>query len=164
VSLLGLSALLPRWAGTPEWLSNRVILCGAVALALLVLSLLLKGLQKVLFLLIIAVACLGLYWLAQDTWHRKNDVLPPQLALEFDGLARRVLVDRDAQAAWKSVQAEWSQLTGEAKLRLQAGGDEARAAVARRLDAKAAELRHQSKKAAAAEVAALRSKVEPNEN
>jgi hypothetical protein len=59
------------------------------------------------------------------------------------------------------LQSEWGRWTGEAKTRLAAGGDEARATIAKRLDVKAAELRKQGKKAAAEELARMREKVAP---
>lgn len=155
-------AAVPGWPGAPEWLTTRVAACAVVVVALAVLSLLLKGLQKVITLLIAATIVLGAVWLAQDAFGTRASILPAELEAELDGLAARALENPDAEAAWESAQKEWSRWTGEARAKLSAGGDEARAAVARQVEAKAAELRKQNKKAAADELLRLRNKVMPS--
>ena len=155
------AALLPAWPGAPEWLSTRVLACIVAAVGLAILSLVLKGVQKVITLLIALAVVLGGVWFVQDAWMGGDAILPPELAAELDGIANRALANPDAKAAWESLQAEWERLSKEAKARLAAGGDEARASVAKRLDGKAAELRKQGKKAAAEELARMREKVSP---
>ena len=160
-TFLFIAASLPAWPGAPEWLSTRVLACIVAAVGLAILSLVLKGVQKVITLLIALAVVLGGVWFVQDTWLGREAILPPELAAELDGIADRVLANPEAKAAWGSVQAEWDRLSKEAKARLAAGGDEARESVAKRLDAKAAELRKQGKKAAAEELARMREKVSP---
>jgi hypothetical protein len=155
------AATHPVWPGAPEWLSTRVLACAAAAVGLAILSLLLKGMQKVITLLMAFAIVLGGVWLVQDAWLAKEQILPPELAAELNGIADRALANPDARAAWVSVQAEWDRLSKEAKARLSAGGDDARATVAKRIDAKATELRKQGKKAAAEELNRMREKVAP---
>jgi hypothetical protein len=157
------AALLQAWPGAPEWLSTRVLACAIVAIGLAVLSLLLKGVQKVIALLIAAAVVLGGFWFVQDAWTAREEILPPELAAELNGLAAQALQNRDAKAAWASMQSEWIRWTGDSRARLVSGGDPARAAIARRLETKAAELRRQGKKAAAEELARLGAKVAPTE-
>jgi hypothetical protein len=155
------SALFSGLPGAPEWLSTRVLACGIVAIGLLILSLMLRGLQKVIGFLVIGVIAVGSYWFVQDHGSGAAAVMPPELAAELEGMAARGLENPEAKAAWDVIQKEWAQLTGQARARLAAGGDQARAAVARRMDAKSAELRRQGKKTAAEELARLREKVSP---
>ena len=152
---------VPFWADAPEWLSTRVIACVVAAVGLAVLSLLLKGVQKVITLLIAAAIVLGGFWLMQDAWKERAQLLPPELAKELDSLADKALENKEAVAAWEALQKEWAHWSGEAKARLAAGGDPARETIAKRIDAKAAELRRQGKKAAAEELSRLRQKVTP---
>lgn len=126
-----------------------------------VLAVILKGLQKVITLLIALGIVLGGYWLAQDAWVGHPEAVPSELGLELDALAARVLENKDAQAAWEAAQKEWEHWTGEAKARLTAGGEAAREAIAKRLDTKVTELRKQGKKTAAEELARMRQKVDP---
>lgn len=128
---------------------------------LAVLAVILKGLQKVITLLIAIGIVLGGYWLAQDAWTGQPETLPSELGLELDALAARVLENKDAQAAWDAAQKEWEHWTGEAKARLAAGGEAARETIAKRLDSKVTELRKQGKKTAAEELARMRQKVDP---
>jgi hypothetical protein len=156
-------ALLPAWPGAPDWLSTRVLACGVAAVALAILSLILKGVQKVITLLIALLVVLRGIWFIQDAWMVREEILPPELAAELNGVAARALETPDARAAWRNIQGEWTHWTGEAKARLAAGGDDARASIARRLDAKASELRRQGRKSAADELARMREKVTPTE-
>ena len=161
--LLISAAFHPAWRGAPEWLSTRVLACGVAAIGLAILALLLKGVQKVITLLIALLVVLGGVWFIQDAWVVRAEILPPELAAELNATAEHALENPDAKAAWKAVQAEWARAEGEARKRLTAGGDDARAAIGRRLQTKAAELRRQGKKAAAEEVARLAQKVAPRE-
>ena len=156
-------AFLSGFAGTPEWLSNRVLICAIVAAGLLVLLLLLKGLQRTIAVLLAFVVVLGGYWLVQDAWFSKRGVLPPELHTELNGLAAQCLHHPGAIAAWSSVQKEWETLPSRARARLSSGGDEARAAIAKRLEERAGELRRQGQKAAADQLTLFRRKVSPVE-
>jgi hypothetical protein len=154
-------ALLSGLPGAPEWLSTRVFACGIAAVGLLILALIMRGLQKVITFLVVGLIALGGYWFVQDQRPPGAKVMPAELAAELERMATRGLEHPDAKAAWETVRKEWERLTGDARARLAAGGDPARSAVARRIDAKAVELRRQGKKAAADELARLREKVAP---
>ena len=153
---------LPAWTGAPDWLSTRVFACGIAAIGLAVLALALKGMQKVITLLMAAALILGAVWFVQDKWKDRQDVLPPDLAVELNALAERTLKSAESRAAWEDLQSGWLRLHGNARARLAGGGDPARAAVAKGLDAKAAELRRNGKKAASEELTRLRTKVAPS--
>ena len=155
------SALLSRLPGAPEWLSTRVFACGVAAVALLILALLMRGLQKVITFLVMGLIALGAYWFLQDRRSPESNVMPAELAAELERMAAGGLESPDAKAAWEGMWKEWERLSGDARARLAAGGDQARAAVARRIEAKAGELRRQGKKAAADELVRFREKVVP---
>jgi hypothetical protein len=138
-----------------------VAACVAIAVALLVFSFLLKGLQKLITFAAVGALILGVYWLSQDVIGQRATPVPPALKTELDGLAARTLESPEAKSAWADLQREWTRLTGVARERLRKGGDEARTAIAQRLDARAAELRQSGKKSAAAELERLRGKVAP---
>jgi hypothetical protein len=154
-------ALLSGLPGAPEWLSTRVIACGVAAAGLLILALVMRGLQKVITFLVIGLIALGVYWFVQDQRSPRVQVMPTELAAELERMAAMGLENPDARAAWETVRREWERLTGDARARLAGGGDSARSAVARRIEAKAVELRRQGKKAAADELVRLREKVAP---
>ncbi len=154
-------AALSGLSWVPGWVSQKVILCGAAAVGLLVLSLLLRGAQKVITLLIAAALVAGGGWLVQDAWPRYRGVLPPELSAELENLASRALQAPQSKAAWASIQREWSQLQAEPRAKLAAGGEGARKAVAARLDAKIADLRREGNKPAADELTHLRDKLQP---
>ncbi len=154
-------AALSGLSWVPEWVSQKVVLCGVAAIGLLVLSLLLRGAQKVITLLISAALVVGGGLLIQDAWPRYRGVLPPELSAELESLANRALQAPQSKAAWASIQREWSQLKEEPRAKLTAGGDAARKAVAARLDAKIAELRREGNKPAADELTHLRDKLQP---
>jgi hypothetical protein len=156
-------SVLGPWAGAPEWLSMRVFVCGAVAVGLAAVSLLLKGMQKVITLLIAGTLVLGAVWLLEDAWAGRDRILPPELATELDSLARQGLKSAEAQAAWQRLKSEWAAWTGDARSRLAAGGDGARKAVALSVENKAAELRRLGKKSAADELMRFRAKLAPSE-
>ena len=149
-----------EWLEGISWASPRVVLCGAVGVVLLVLALLLRGLQKVIMIAAVLSLLLGGYWWFHERWGAP-DVVPRELQAELDRVADRSLKDAEARAAWDTVKREWGHLSGKTKERLLAGGDPARAAIAQRLEAKAAELRKQGKKAAAEEVVKFRREVDP---
>jgi hypothetical protein len=161
--LLFSAAFHPAWPGAPDWLSTRVLVCGIGAIGLAILALVLKGVQKAITLTIALLVVLGGVWFVQDAWAVRAEILPPELAAELNGAAGRALENPDAKAVWKSLQAEWSRWDKQARNRLAAGGDDARAAIRRRLETKAAELRRQGKKAAAEEVTRFGEKVAPRE-
>jgi len=154
-------ALLSGLPGAPEWLSTRVLACGVGVVVLLILALVMRGLQKVISVLVIGLIALGVYWFTQDKRSPGPKVMPAELAAELQRMAEGGLENPDAKAAWESMVREWGRLNGDARARLAAGGDQARKAVARRIEAKAGELRRQGKKAAAEELVRLREKVAP---
>jgi hypothetical protein len=163
ISLFHSATTLPAWAGAPEWLSTRVLICAIVAVALAFLGLVLKGMQKIITLLVAAVLILGIAWFVQDTWTGQRGVVPPELSAELNGLAQQALKNPEAKAAWARIQSEWTRLSGDSRARLTVGGDRARMAIAKDLDAKAAELRRNGKKSAADELMRLRSKLVPTD-
>jgi hypothetical protein len=145
----------------PPWMTTRAGACVAIAVALLVFSFVLKGLQKLITFAAVGALILGVYWFSQDAFSQRTNNLPPALKTEVDGLAARTLESTEAKSAWADLQRELTRLTGAARERLRKGGDEARTTIAQRLDAHAAELRRAGKKSAAAELDRLRGKVKP---
>ena len=154
-------ALLSGLPEAPEWLSTRVFACGVAVVGLLILALVMRGLQKVISVLVAGLIALGTYWLVQDQGSPRAKVIPPELAAELERMAEGELKNPDARAAWEAMVREWGRLNGDARARLAAGGDQARTVVARRIETKAGELRRQGKKTAAEELVRLREKVAP---
>ncbi len=150
---------VPGWV--PEWVSPRVLLCAAAAICLLILSLLLRGVQKIITLLIATALVAGIFWLIQDAWPHARSVLPAELSTELETLANRALQAPQSKAAWAGIQREWDKLKDEPRAKMAAGGEGARKAVAARLDTKIAELRREGNKTAAEELTHLREKVQP---
>jgi hypothetical protein len=149
------------FAALPDWLSGRVLACGIAAVLLLFIALFLRGLQKIVMLVLCVVLAIGAFWLVQDTIARNKNVLPPALAVELDGLANRALESPAAKSAWKAIQTELPRVAGDVRERLAAGGDQARKTIANRLEAKAAELRKAGKRDSADELMQLRAKIAP---
>ena len=136
------------WQGL---LTDKVIACGAAAVALLVISLLLRGLLKVLTLALVVVLALGTFWFVRDAWTHRSELLPR----EWTALADKTLENAKSRTAWRSVQTELTRLSSETKTRLAAGTDDARRTVLTKLEAKARELRKDGNKAEAADLERL---------
>jgi hypothetical protein len=145
------SALFP---GAPEWLSSKALLCGAAAIGLFVLSLLLRGLQKVVLLLLAVVLIAGAFWFLRDAWRNKDKFLPPAVAARLDALADKTLRSPQALAAWDSAKAQFAKLTspsGESEPR-----ENRDQVIAEELATRAANLRRQGHKTAADELLRFR--------
>ncbi|MEO6741718.1 MAG: hypothetical protein ABIP20_15855, partial [Chthoniobacteraceae bacterium] len=145
------AAAAPHAEGWRHWVSDKVLACGAAAVALFVLSLLLRGLLKVLSLVLVIVLIAGAFWFLRDTWRHRAELLPH----EWTALADRTLESPKAQIAWQSVQAELGHLSASARERLAAGTDSARRNVQAKLEAKARELRKEGSSAEADQIAHL---------
>jgi hypothetical protein len=154
-------AVLGFFEKLPAWFSTRVGVCVFVAVALLVFSFLLRGLQKLATIAAVGALVLGVYWFSQDVFAPRSAPLPAALQTELNGLAARTLDSPEAKVAWAELQREWTKLSGAARERLVKGGDAAREAIAQRLDARASEFRQAGKKGAAEELQRLRGKVAP---
>ena len=120
-----------------DLLTDKVIVCGVAVVALLLLSLLLRGLLKLISLALVLVLAAGMFWFLRDAWSHRSEILPA----EWVGAADRTLQSPKARAAWRSVQSELSHLSSDARKRLAGGTDDARRTLIDRLDAKARELR-----------------------
>jgi len=105
--------------------------------ALLVLSLLLRGLLKILTLLIVLVLAAGIFWFLRDGVGARSGLLPR----EWTVLAERTLDSAKAREAWRSVESELNQLSANAREHLTAGTDGARRTLQAKIEAKARELR-----------------------
>ena len=128
-----------------------MLACGIAAVALLVLSLLLRGLLKVITLLLVVVLVAGVFWFLRDGLGTPSDALPH----EWTKLAEHTLDSQKARDAWKSVQAELAKLSTDARSRLSAGTDDARRVVVAKLEARAQKLRKEGSTAEAEQVARL---------
>ena len=133
-------------------LTNKVLACIVAAVALLIISLVLRGLLKVISLAIVALLLAGGFWFFHDAGNRRAELLPPKWA----ALAEKSLQSPKAQAAWRSLQSDLSRLPKDARARLAAGTDDAKRSLLSRLEAKAAELRKAGSKPEAAELSRLR--------
>ena len=145
------AAAAPQAEGWRHWVSDKVLACGAAAVALFVLSLLVRGLLKVISLVLVIVLIAGAFWFLRDTWQHRTELLPR----EWIVLAGRTLDSPKAQAAWQSVQAELGHLSASARERLAAGTDNARRNVQAKLEAKARELRKEGSSTEADQIAHL---------
>jgi hypothetical protein len=143
------AASAPQADGWRHWVSDKVLACGAAAIALLVLSLLLRGLLKVLTLALVVVLAAGAFYFFRDTWEHRTELLPH----EWTVLAERTLDSPKARAAWQSVQADLSHLSASARERMAAGTDSARRNLQAKLEAKARELRKEGSAAEADQIA-----------
>ncbi len=118
-------------------MSDKVLACGVAAVALLVLSLLLRGLLKVITLALVVVLAAGTFWFLRDAWIHRDELLPR----EWAALAERTLDSPKARAAWQSVESELAHLSASARAHLAAGTDDARRTVVAKLEARAQKLR-----------------------
>ncbi len=145
------AAAAPHADGWRHWVSDRVLWCGIAAVALLVLSLLLRGMLKVITLALFVVLACGAIYFLRDTWEHRSELLPR----EWAALAERTLESPKAREAWQAVQAELGHLSATARERLAAGTDSARRTVQTKLEAKARELRKDGSNAEAEQIARL---------
>jgi hypothetical protein len=134
--------------GWQQLLTDKVIACGAAAIALLVLSLLLRGLVKLVSLALVVVLAAGAFWFFREAWNHRSELLPG----EWTALADKTLDNPKTRAAWRSVQEELSSLSSDTRKRLVAGTDDARRTVLEKLDARARALRKEGSKAEAAKL------------
>ena len=132
-------------------MSDKVLICGAAAIGLFVISLLLRGLLKVISLVLVIVLIAGAFWFLRDTWEHRAELLPR----EWTSLAERTLESPKAKAAWQSLQSELGHLSASARERLAAGTDSARRSVQAKLEAKARELRKEGGNIEADQIARL---------
>jgi hypothetical protein len=156
VCLANIAAAAPRSNDWWNMLPDKVLACGIAAVALLILSLLLRGLLKVITLLIVLVLAAGIFWFLRDGTGSQSDTLPH----EWTRLAEHTLDSQKSRAAWQSVQSELAKLSSDARARLAAGTDDARRNVVARLEAKAQKLRKEGNAAEADQIARLAAMVE----
>ena len=133
-----------------------MLACGIAAVALLVLSLLLRGLLKVITLALVVVLAAGVFWFLRDGLGAQSDMLPH----EWTKLADGTLDSQKARDAWQAVQAELAKLSTDARSRLSAGTDDARRIVVAKLEARAQKLRKEGSTAEAEQVAHFAALVE----
>jgi hypothetical protein len=151
VSFCSAAAAAPEADGWRHWVSDKVLICAAAAVGLFILSLLLRGLLKVISLVLVLVLVAGAFWLLRDTWEHRAELLPR----EWTELAQHTLDSPKAQEAWKSVESELAHLSATARERLAAGTDSARRNVQAKLEAKARELRKEGSSSEADQIAHL---------
>ena len=120
-----------------DLLTNKVIACGVAAVALLLLSLLLRGILKLISIALVLVLAVGMFWFVRDAWSHRSELLPR----EWIETADKTLQSPKARTAWRSVQSELSHLSSDARKRLAIGTDDARRSLLGRLESKARELR-----------------------
>lgn len=128
-----------------------MLACGIAAVALLILSLLLRGLLKIITLALVVVLAAGVFWFLRDGWNGSADALPG----EWSALAAKTLNAQTARDAWHAVESELSRLSPDTRTRLAAGTDDARRIVLAKLEAKARELRKQGNTEGAEQIARL---------
>lgn len=145
------AAAAPQPDGWRHWVSDKVLWCGIAAVALLVLSLLLRGMLKVITLAFVVVLAAGAFYFFRDTWAHRSELLPR----EWAALAERTLESPKAREAWQSVQTELGHLSATARDRLAAGTDSARRTLQTKLEVKARELRKEGSNAEAEQIARL---------
>ncbi len=151
VCLANLAAAAPRVDGWQDLVSEKVMACGVAAVVLLVLSLLLRGLLKVITLALVVVLAAGAFWFLRDAWHHRAELLPR----DWTALAEHTLNSPKARDAWQSLQGEISHLPAEARKKLAAGTDEARHVLVGQLESRAQRLRKEGDGTAAGQVAKL---------
>lgn len=156
VCLANVAAAAPHATDWWNKLPDKVLACGIAAVALLILSLLLRGLLKVITLLIVLVLAAGIFWFLRDGTGAQSDTLPH----EWTRLAEHTLDSQKSRDAWQSVQAELGKLSTDARARLAAGTDDARRVVVAKLEAKAQKLRKEGNAAEADQIAHLAAMVE----
>ena len=157
VCLVNLAAAsAPHADGWRHLLTDKVLACGIAAVALLILSLVLRGLLKVITLALVVVLAAGVFWFLRDGLGTHSDMLPR----EWTALAERTLDSQKARDAWQAVQSELAKLSADARTRLSAGTDDARRIVVAKLEARAQKLRKEGSSAEAEQIAQLAALVE----
>ena len=151
ICLANVAAAVPHADGWRHLFTDKVLACGIAAVALLVLSLVLRGVLKIITLAIVVVLAAGVFWFLRDGLGGRTDLLPR----EWSALAERTLDSQKARDAWQSVQSELAKLSTDARTRLSAGTDDARRTVVAKLEARARELRKQGSSAEAGQIARL---------
>ena len=132
ICFANVAAAAPHVDGWRHLLTDKVLACGIAAIALLVLSLLLRGLLKVITLALVVVLAAGVFWFLRDGLGTQSDVLPH----EWTKLADGTLDSQKARDAWQSVQSDLAKLSADTRTRLAAGTDDARRIVVAKLQAK----------------------------
>jgi len=155
ICLVNLAAAAPHPEGWRLWVSDKVLVCAVATVALFVLSLLLRGLLKVITLVLVLVAAAGGFWFLRDTWNNRSDLLPH----EWVTLVDRTLDTPKSRAAWRSVEAELATLSANGRAHLAAGTDEARRSVVSKLEARAQELRKAGNRAEAEQLDRLAARI-----
>ena len=131
--------------------TDRVIVCGVAAVALLVVSLLLRGLLNVLTLALFVILAVGTFFFVRQAWVHRSELLPR----EWTALANETLDNAKTRAAWRSIQSEVSLLSADTQKRLAAGTDDARRTVLTKLEAKSRDLRKAGSKTEAEQMERL---------
>ena len=150
------AASAPLAEGWRHLVTDKVLACGIAAVALLVLSLLLRGVLKVITLALVAVLAAGVFWFLRDGIATQSGVLPH----EWTTLADRTLDSQKARDAWQDVQSEIAKLSTKARSRFAAGTDDARRIVVAKLEARAQKLRKEGGSAEAEQIARFAALVE----
>jgi hypothetical protein len=144
VSLLGY-----RIAELP---SEKAIACAIAAAILFALSLLLRGVLRLISLVIVLLLAAAAFWWIREGWGHRGNVVPAK----WLAVADKALLGRESRAAWHSIQSEFAMLSSEARSRIAKGGEDARRTVLERIDAKVRELRKAGKADEAGELLRLR--------
>jgi hypothetical protein len=141
------------FSGAPDWLSSQVLICATAAVGLFVLSLLLRGIQKVVTLVLVVVLLVGAFWFLRDAWRNKEKFLSPALSAQLDSLADKTLRSPQAIAAWEAAKKKFAEMARSVR----PATDEARQnAIAEELTTRAAALRRDGHKTAADELLRMR--------
>lgn len=157
VCLVNLAAApAPHTDGWRDLLTDKVLACGVAAVALLVLSLLLRGLLKVITLALVVVLAAGVFWFLRDGLGAHSQTLPQ----EWTKLAETTLDSQKARDAWQAVQTELGKLSADTRARLSAGTDDARRIVVAKLEARAQKLRKEGNTKEADQITRLAALVE----
>jgi hypothetical protein len=146
-----IAASVPHTGAWQLLFTEKVIVCGAAAVALLVVSLLLRGLLKVLTLTLVVILAVGAFFFVREAWVHRSELLPR----EWTALADETLDNAKTRAAWRSILSELSVLSADTQKRLAAGTDDARRTVLTKLETKARDLRKAGSKAEAEQMERL---------
>jgi len=146
-----IGATAPQDGGWHRLFTDKVIACGAAAVALLVLSLLLRGLLKMLTLALVVVLAAGAFWFVREAWGHRSELLPRQWTVVAD----KTLSRPKARAEWRSLQFELSLLSPDVRNGLAAGTDGARETLIEEIHLRAQELRKDGNKSESDELERL---------
>ena len=134
---------------------DRVLACGIAAVALLILSLLLRGLLKLITLAIVLVLAAGIFWFLRDGAGTGKPARPGLLPHAWTDAAEHALDLQKARDAWQSVQAELAKLPATTRTRLAAGTDDARRIAIAKIEARVQKLRKEGNVDEAAQLTRL---------